>query len=70
MSAATANNIRTSFTSVDLSAMMGYPLRIHINGAAGSKPLFWESWSRNERGTHSEWGVFTKPRLTAECSNS
>ena len=55
MSAATANNIRTSFTSVDLSAMMGYPLRIHINGAAGSKPLFWESWSRNERIASGEF---------------
>lgn len=33
---------------VDLTVMMGYPLRIHVNSASAGEPLFWESWSHDK----------------------
>lgn len=45
---ASVNNVRNDTKLIDMSAVMGYPLRIHINSITSSKPLFWYSHSSQQ----------------------
>src|SRR5690554_4238349 len=33
---------------IDLSADIGYPLKVVVNGLQHEQPLFWQSWSSGE----------------------
>lgn len=42
------NEVQYGNKEIDLSAELGYPLRVVVNGLQHPQPLFWQSWGENE----------------------